>query len=251
MTKTKGPRHQGRDRRNAVSFGSPHGPCAPCTRYFLQSTSCKLWVLSYLQDRVLSGGSELAAAGWRLIPVDRCVPNASLVLKRGRRCRVVADTRSKSRGRKSPVAVPPTTRVSAKLLAIMTVVPEASDAVRRAFDLRRDPSDPYRSYWTGSLNVPNGASLEIVECQTSDRSNIPAAITAYQLILDKKPDYLFVVDIGGAFVPSQSTPVSRTSAARANGVIASLVHYYEYLRRLGTGRRPCSILPCSLRTRSY
>jgi len=100
------------------------------------------------------------------------------------------------------------TKPDRKVLGIITVVQEASDAVRRQFKLKADPADPHHGYWVGTVDIPTGATIEVVECQTSDRSNIPAAISTYQLIQDKRPSYLFLVDIGGAFLPDPETAES-------------------------------------------
>lgn len=115
-------------------------------------------------------------------------------------------------------------------VAILTVVPEAHNAVRHLFDLHTHEERGGQPYWVGQLAARGGGRQLVVLDRAVDRMNLPAQEAARQLLQHWKPRHLIIADIGGGFH-------GRDSLGVADVVFASFIHYYEPVKELAGGRR--------------
>jgi nucleoside phosphorylase len=111
---------------------------------------------------------------------------------------------------------------SLKRIAIITVIPEAEKSVRRVFRLLQDDHFTGRLYFSASLPTEDGSDVVVYSTQCRDRSNIPAAVTATELVIDLAPDCVMVVDIAGG--------VGRDADGVSLGdvLVGSFLRYYEF-----------------------
>jgi nucleoside phosphorylase len=113
-------------------------------------------------------------------------------------------------------------------VAILTVIPEAHDAVRQLCSLSRSEERGGQPYWTGRVPAAGGGEHLVVLDRAVDRSNLPAQEAAQRLLQHWRPRHLIVADIGGGFH-------GRDGLAVGDVVFASLVHYYEFVKETAGG----------------
>jgi nucleoside phosphorylase len=114
---------------------------------------------------------------------------------------------------------------------IITVVEEADAAVRRIFPLSNQITLKGRLYWSARLPTYGGGEVEVFASQCRDRSNIPAAVLATEMVIELAPDYLLLVDIaGGVFREKDSVNLGDV-------LVSTYLQYYEFRKHIGGGVR--------------
>ena len=105
-------------------------------------------------------------------------------------------------------------------VALLTIIPEAYDAVRQVFGLRSfEPRNGYEWAW-GSMQM-NAHQVTVVSGLALDRENIAAATFTDALLDAWHPRHLLLVDIGGAVK-------GRDDVQLGDVVTHTNLHYYDF-----------------------
>jgi hypothetical protein len=118
-------------------------------------------------------------------------------------------------------------------IAILTVVPEAFEAVLATFGLDREEHRLGQPYMCGEVEAACGGTHIVVCDQASDRSNQPALEAASKLLRAWRPQVLIVADIGAGIWGAEATP--RDGVHLGDVVVASNLEYYEGIKELKDG----------------
>lgn len=114
--------------------------------------------------------------------------------------------------------------------AIITIIPEAYEAVRTVFGLNDfDARDGYEWAWT--FLRKEGKTISIAAGLALDRENVAAATFTNSLLHAWEPDHLLLVDIGGAVQ-------GRDDVQLGDVVAHTHLHYYDFNKE--TGKRSSS-----------
>src|SRR5947209_10449238 len=114
-------------------------------------------------------------------------------------------------------------------VAILTILPEAYEAVMRIFGLSTFENREGYQWTTGTIGK-GGDELLIVLGQPLDRENVPAATFTQTMIQGWRPRYFLLVDIGGG--------VKGRDAVNLGDVVThTVLHYYDHYKVEGSGSR--------------
>jgi nucleoside phosphorylase len=113
--------------------------------------------------------------------------------------------------------------------AILTVVPEAWEAVKGLFGKpTRHETDAGQRWPVWEIEVEDGGHAHVVVARLPDRSNIPAYETATMVLETWRPRHLLIADIGGGFHGRDGLDVGDLIAA-------SEIEYYSFAKETAGG----------------
>ncbi len=112
--------------------------------------------------------------------------------------------------------------------AILTIVPEAYEAVREVFGLKESELRGGQRYLIGRVPAGGGGEHTVVLDRAVDRSNLPACEAVQRTLVQWRRRCLLVADIGGGFH-------ARDGLKLGDVVFGSYLHYYE-LKKETRGR---------------
>lgn len=121
-------------------------------------------------------------------------------------------------------------------VAILTILPEAYDAVRRIFGLVGHTSRKGYQWAWGWLRVRDGNRVVVVTGLPLDRENIAAATFLDSMLEAWRPRNVLLVDIGGGVK-------GRDNVRLGDVVIHTFLHYYDYHKVREDGRESPRYLP--------
>ena len=122
-------------------------------------------------------------------------------------------------------------------VAVLTVIPEETDAVARELGPLFDSPGTGASTPT-QINAEGKYPLVLV--QSSDRSNMPSTETVRDLLEDWRPEVVILVGVAGSIVRVEDGKLDGLSPGDVVGI--EYVHYGEYAKRSG-GKRLRRYLP--------
>jgi nucleoside phosphorylase len=118
-----------------------------------------------------------------------------------------------------------------KKFGIVTVIPEAEKAVRRVFQLNEYRRRYGRTYYYGELpGKADARAIEVVTARCAARSNIPAAVLTTEFLIEERPDYLLLIDIGGGVAEKKKT---HDSVNLGDVIVHENLNYYEFSKLTG------------------
>lgn len=116
--------------------------------------------------------------------------------------------------------------------AILTIVPEAFEAACEMLGLthREDPEEDDHIYYSGFVQARDGSGEHFVVCGCPlERGNIAATAFTSTMLTTWRPRRLLLADIGGGVF-------GRDNLELGDVVAHETIHYYEFEKRLPTGR---------------
>jgi nucleoside phosphorylase/energy-coupling factor transporter ATP-binding protein EcfA2 len=123
----------------------------------------------------------------------------------------------------------PSSTATAADVAILLVVPEALDAIRKVFgDPTRQERRRGQEWDIWEVPSEDGGSLMVVADETADRSNMPAQEATALMIDAWRPRYFLLADIGGGFG-------GRDGLRLGDVVVASELEYYSLVKEVSGG----------------
>lgn len=112
--------------------------------------------------------------------------------------------------------------------AVLAIVPEAYDAVRKIMklDRRETPEDDDNVYYSGNVPARDGSGNHfVVGGSPLERGNIPAATFTFRMMVTWRPRRLLLADIGGGVY-------GRDGLLLGDVVALETLHYYELEKRV-------------------